>query len=62
MKQKLVENFMNFMYRFKTTRKIFRYMLNCVIPVTRGEALFIQDQLAFLNYLDSKDNKSDGKD
>ena len=61
MKQKLAENFMNFMYRFRLTRKILRKMLNCVIPVTRGEALFIRDQLAFLNYLDSKDDKNNGK-
>jgi len=61
MKQKLAENFMNFMYRFRLTRKIFRKMLKCVIPVTPGEALFIQDQFAFLNYLDSKDDKNNGK-
>lgn len=61
MKQKLVENFMNFMYRFRLTRKMLRKMLKCVIPVTRGEALFILDQFAFLDYLDSKDNKNNGK-
>ena len=60
MKQKLAENFMDFMYRFRLTRKILRKMLNCVIPVTRGEVLFIQDQLAFLNYLDSKHSKKNG--
>lgn len=60
MKQKLAENFMNFMYRFRLTRKILRKMLNCVIPVTRDEALFIHDQLAFLNYLDSKHGKKNG--
>ena len=61
MKQKLAENFMNFMYRFRLTRKIFRKMLKCVIPVTTGEALFIQDQFAFLDYLDRKNSKSNGK-
>ena len=60
MKQKLAENFMNFMYRFRLTRKILRKMLKCVIPVTPGEVLFIQDQFAFLNYLDSKDDKNNG--
>lgn len=60
MKQKLAENFMNFMYRFKTTRKMLRKMLMQVIPFTPGEALFIHDQLAFLNYLDSKDDKNNG--
>lgn len=61
MKQKLVENFMNFMYRFRLTRKMYRKMLKCVIPVTSGEILFIRDQLEFLNYLDSKNSKSNGK-
>jgi hypothetical protein len=60
MKQKLAENFMNFMYRFRLTREILRQMLKCVIPVTPGEALFIQDQLAFLIYLHSKDDKNNG--
>ena len=52
MKQKLAENFMNFMYRFRTTRKILRKMLMRVRIYTPGEALFIRDQLEQLNYLD----------
>lgn len=60
MKQKLAENFMNFMYRFRLTRNMLRKMLMHVIPFTPGDALFIQDQLAFLNYLDSKHGKKNG--
>lgn len=62
MKQKLAENFMNFMYRFRTTRKILRKMLMRVMPFTPGDALFIQGQLAFLDYLDSKHYKKNGQE
>lgn len=65
MKQKLAENFMNFMYMFKTTRKILRKMLMRMRIYTPGEALFIHDQLEQLNYLDYlnhlKHSKKNGK-